>query len=297
MMTRLAIFAFALLALPAAGFLLGGGSWNELAGISPPAADDTAAAVITLLTLLCYVLATNLIVTLRLRSNPFAQQRSFFLALGVASAGLGWLLSYLNVYTASWITAADNSLLLLLFQTVLFGLLAPAILSTRAVFGLFSGLLKYLARAPALPVFPDETLVFILVPVAGLGLMGGAAWPTQLSWLLWSAPLLLLSALQLFWRESTIFAGLKSGDWGRVICAALSGVIVGNLAVYSFQAAGGSLTINLAHPLFVHLGFAVFGLLCLQLGDVIAEQWRGKQRSELFQQKKKFPIPIVTKKK
>ncbi|HET7833353.1 MAG TPA: hypothetical protein VFK88_10365 [Gallionella sp.] len=297
MKTRLAIFAFALLALPAMGFLLSGGNWNELAGVSSPPVDDTAATVITLLALLCFALFTNLLVTLRLRSNPFAQQRSFFLALSVGSAALGWLLSYLNLYTASWATTQNDSLLLLLLQTGLFGLLAPAVLSTRAVLGLFSGWLKYLARGPALPVLPDETLIFILAPLAILGLLAGAAWPAQLFWLLWSAPLLLLSALQLLWRGSTVFAGLKSGDWGRVVNAVLSGLVVGNLAVYSFQAVGGSLTINLPNPLFGQLGFAVFGLLCLQLGDVIAEQWHGKQRSELFQQKKKFPIPVVTQKK
>ena len=37
-------------------------------------------------------------------------------------------------------------------------------------------------------------------------------------------------------------------------------------------------------------------LVCLQLGNVVAENWRGKKRGELFQQKKKFPIPVVAKK-
>lgn len=297
MKTRLTIFILALLALPPAGLWLGGRDWSELAGASLPVADDSAATVVTLLALLCYALLTNLIVTLRIRSNPFTQQRSFFLALAAASAVLGWLFSYLNLYAANWSTAAGDTPLNILLDTLLFTLLAPAVLSTRALLGLFSSLLKHLARGPALPALTDETLVFILTPAAALGLLGGAAWPAQWFWLLWAAPLLLLSALQLLWRESTIFSGLKSGDWGRVVYAALSGLIVGNLAVYSFQATGGSLTINLSNQLFAQLGYAVFGLLCLQLGDVIAEHWRGKQRSELFQQKKKFPIPVVTKKK
>jgi len=39
----------------------------------------------------------------------------------------------------------------------------------------------------------------------------------------------------------------------------------------------------------------LFGLLCLQLGDVIAENWRGRKRAGLFQQKKKFPIPVIVR--
>lgn len=297
MKTRLAIFVLSLLALPAAGLLLGGRDWNELAGNALPPSDDTPATVITLLALLCYALFTNFIVTLRIGSNPLALQRSYFLALGAASAVLGWLLSYLNLYAASWSAAPGDSIMLMLLDTLLFALLAPAVLSTRALLGLLGGLLKRLARGPALPAVPAESLIFILMPFAALGLLGGAAWPAQLFWLLWAAPLLLLSALQLLWHESTIFSGLKSGDWGRVIYAALSGLMVGNFAVFSFQAAGGSLMLNLHNPMFAQLGYVVFGLLCLQLGDVIAEHWRGKQRSELFQQKKKFPIPVVTKKK
>jgi uncharacterized membrane protein len=297
MKTRLTIFVFCLLALPPTGLLLSGHDWNELAGNALPAADDTAATVITLLALLCFTLLTNFIVTLRIGSNPLALQRNYFLALGAASAVLGWLLSYLNLYAASWSAAPDDSFLLMLLDTLLFALLAPAVLSTRALLGLSGGLLKRLARGPVLPAVSAESLIFILTPSAAFGLLGGAAWPAQLFWLLWAAPLLLLNALQLLWHESTIFSGLKSGDWGRVIYAALSGLITGNLAVFCFQAAGGSLTLNLPNPLFAQLGYAVFGLLCLQLGDVIAEPWRGKQRNELFQQKKKFPIPVITKKK
>jgi hypothetical protein len=53
---------------------------------------------------------------------------------------------------------------------------------------------------------------------------------------------------------------------------------------------------NLANPLLAQLGYAQFGLLCLQLGDVIAENWRGKNSNELFKQKKKFPIPVIVRK-
>jgi hypothetical protein len=293
MKIRLAIFVLALMLLPLAGLLLSGRTWDELfVALSP--SDATAATLVTALALLCALLFSNFVVTLRTRSNPLKVQRNYFLATAFASAALGWLLAYLNVYAASWATAQENSLAQIVLDTLLFALLAPAVLSLRALLGSFAGLLRSLARGPAIPAPSAETQAFILVPLTAAGLIGGAAWPVQLSWLMWLSPLLLLAALQLLWHESTVFSGLKSGDWGRVICAALAGLVVGNLAVFGYRAAGGELLVEL--PLLLEQsGYALFGLLCLQLGDVIAEQWRGKTRFELFK-RKPFPIPVNTRK-
>ncbi len=293
MKTRLAIFAAILLLLPYAGMLLSGGEWNELSHpIATPAAATPLLA--TLVVLLCYTLLSNFLVTRRSGNNPFTLQRSYFLAVGAASGVLGWLLVYLDHYTANWLTE-DTSAAAGAIQTLMFALLAPAVLSTRALLGSFTGLLKRLARAPALPAPADETWILVLTPLALMGLLGGAAWPATLFWLLWLAPLLLLVALQLLWHESTIFSGLARGDWGRIVCAALAGPIVGNLAAATFQLAGGTLILQLPNAAFAQLGYALFGLLCLQLGDVIAENWRGKKRAQVFK-KKAFPIPVVAKK-
>jgi hypothetical protein len=301
MKTRLGIFIFSLVLLPPAGLLLSGKEWSELitgtpAAGAPAAAGNVAAILLTTLILLGYVLLTNHMIKRRTGNSPMNIQRDYFVWMAAASAMLGWLLAYLNLYTASWPTEQGNPAVQLLLYTPLFALLAPGVLSTRALLGAFSGLLKRLARGIPLPTPSGETLALSLVPIAALGLLSGAVWPAQLFWLLWIAPLLLLVALQLLWHESTIFSGLKSGDWGRVICAALAGVIVGNLTAISYQASGGYLISNLPNPLFAQLGYAIFGLLCLQLGDVVAENWRGKKRSKLFQQNKKFPIPVVVKK-
>ena len=294
MKTRLGIFIFSLVSLPLAGLLLSGAEWNELPGAAPSA--DIPATLLTTLMLLGYVFLGNHMIKLNTGSNPLKLQGNFFIAMAAASAVLGWLLAYLNLFAASWTTHQGHALVQLLLYTPLFALLAPAVLSTRALLGSFPGLLKRLARGISLPAPGAETLARSLAAVAMLGLLGGAAWPARLFWLLWIAPLLLLTALQLLWHEGTIFNGLKTGNWGRLICAALAGTITGNLAVITYQSNGGVLGIDLPNPLFAQLGYAVFGLLCLQLGDVVAEYWRGKQRSELFQQKKKFPIPVVVKK-
>ncbi len=295
MKTRLGIFIAALLLLPLSGLFLSGAEWRDLL-VSTSTNDESIAATLrTTMTLLFYVLLINHTVKRLTGNAPLDAQRGYFIGVSVASAVLGWLLSYLNFFVASWTVQQDNSWLVqFLLYTPLFALLAPAVLVTRALLGSFPGLLKALTCRFTFPAVNGETLARILLPIAIFGLLGGAAWPTKLDFLLWASPLLLLMAMQLLWHESTIFTRLKSGDWGRVICTALSGIAIGNLSVISYQT-NASLTLNLSNTLYAQAGFIVFGLLCLQLGDVIAENWRGKSRTSHFQQKKKFPIPVVVK--
>ena len=295
MKTRLGIFVFSLLFLPLAGFWLSGSEWDGFSADAPAAIVNPQATLLTTLMLAGYVLLVNHMIKLLTGKNLLKVQRDYLLWMGAAGAVLVWLLVYLNLFVASWATQPDNQAMQLLLYTPLFAILAPAALSTRALLGSLPGALKQLSRGFPLPVPGDEAIVVGLGVVAMTGLLGGAAWPGQLFWAMWLAPLLLLTALQLMWQESTIFSGLKNGDWGRVICAALSGIMVANLTVIAYQANGGILVINL-HPLLAQPGYALFGLLCLQLGDVIAENWRGKQRGEMLRQKKKFPIPVVVRK-
>jgi hypothetical protein len=287
MKIRLLAFVASLLLLPPAGFLLGGREWAELAmgGMQ----DMLAATALTLLALLCYTLLAGLLVMLRTGSNPLTSQRGYYLALGAAGAALCWLLTCLNLFADSWPAMQAYGFAQILLDTLLFALVMPAVLVTRALLGSFRGLLKALASGPALPIPKGETAALALAALAAFGLLVGAA--LQQSWLLWIAPLPLLLTLQLLWQESTIFDALREGDWGRLICAALSGLIVGNLGTTIYRAGGG---IAANDPLFAQLGFLLFGLLCLQLGDLIAEQWRGKTRAQVFK-KKPFPIPVVKK--
>jgi hypothetical protein len=296
MKIRLGIFIAALLFMPQAGLFLSGTAWADLATASSASDTNIAATLRTSLMLLFYVLLINHTVKRLTGAGPLNAQKDFFIGMCIASALLCWLLSYLNLFASSWTVQEDNSALVqILLYTPLFAMLAPAVLVTRALLGSIPGLLKALTCRFTFAASQGETLARIYIAIAIFGLLGGAAWPGKLFWLMWLSPLLLLLALQFLWHESSIFSGLKSGDWGRVVCTALSGISVGNLAVITYQSSA-NLTIHLPNTLLAQAGFALFGLTCLQLSDVIAENWRGKSRTTLFQQKKKFPIPVVVKK-
>lgn len=295
MKTRLGIFVAALMLLPLAGLFLSGAQWSDLTGVSQADDGSTAAALRTSMMLLFYVLLINHTVKRLTGNAPLDAQRKYFIVVSIASAVFGWQLSYLNIYAASWTVQQDSpAIVQFMLYTPLFALLAPAVLVTRALLGSFPGLLKSLTfRHMLFPAASGETLARILLAVALTGLLGGAAWPGKLYWLMWCSPLLLLVSMQLLWHEGSIFSGAKSGDWGRLVCTALSGIVVGNLAVISYQANAG-LTINLPNMQLAQAGFALFGLTCLQLSDVIAQHWRGK--TQMIAGRKKFPIPVVVKK-
>ncbi len=291
MIIRLALFPFLILALPFAGHWLADNetawAYNEL---NTQSLTPILAALATLLALLIAVEFGG-----NRQRSLLKLQRSYFLALSGAGAVCGWLLLYLNQYAESWLVPGALDVTGMLALTLLFALLLPTVLGLRTLLAGVPGILQRLARLPALPALAGSHAVNVLVPLALLGLLGGAAWPDTLFWLLWASPLLLLVGLQLMWHERSIFAELATGDWGRVLCAALSGLLVCNVAVLAFRLGGGTLIVQLPNAAFAQLGYALFGLLSLQLGDVIAEFWRGKTRGEVFK-RKSFPIPVVTKK-
>jgi hypothetical protein len=295
MKTRLVIFILGLLLLPVAGLWLSGAGWGDLVlrGLTGDAAIiNPPSTLLTTLMMAGYIIFINHLNQLISGNRPFQGQSSYLLRVAAASAVLGWLLAYLNLYVASWTTQIGNPLLQALLYTPLFAALAPAVLCTRAFIAALPGVLQRLHSHRTFAPPAPEKLAYALLLLAALGLAGGAGWRAQLHPLLWLAPLLLLTALQLLWHENTIFSGLKSGDYGRMICSGVAGLITGNFVLFAYQSNGGLLVIQ--DTQFKPLGLLLFGLLCIQLADMLAEEWRGKKRGGIFPTKKPL-IPVVVK--
>lgn len=296
MKTRLGIYTLLLLLFPWVGLYLSGMEWSELAGrvllgdaniVNPPA------TLLTTLMMAGYLLFVQQMNKLVNGVQPFKGQLNYLLWVGGAGALLCWMLVYLNLYVASWATQSGNPVMQALLYTPLFALLAPAVLFTRSFVAALPNVLKLTSSRHTFTPPATDKLAYSLLALATLALFGAAALPGSFALAIWTAPLLLLMGLQLLWNESTVFSGLKSGDNGRMICAALAGLIVGNFALFAYHSNGG-LTL-LESTWVTHLGLLLFGLLCMQLADALAENFRGKKRSELYS-KKKFPIPVVVKK-
>lgn len=291
MKNRLTAFFVALLFVPPLALTLAGLEWEAPA---PIAGDVWLPALFGALAVLACGILFDTLTFRRTRHSLLRSQRSYLLWSGAAGAGAGLLLAYLNLFSGAWFTPAGSAAQALLLATLCGSALLPAVLITRLWLAGWPGLVRLLTHKFAPPALPAEPAAMLLLLAALSGLLGGAIWPERMGWLFWSSPLLLLVALQLLWHESTVFAGLAQGDWSRILLGAISGILVGGIALATYRLSGGALYITVnTWQLIAHL--ALFGLLCLQIGDIIAENWRGKPRGEVFK-KKPFPIPIVTKK-
>ncbi len=290
MKIRLTVFVAAVLLLPPLALFLSEQEWPQENML------DGAIALPAFLSGIALLAFAFLLDSLSLRSSGTSllrTQRNYALWLGTSGAMLGAMLGCLNVFSPLWLSPLSRPAGIL--SAGIFGsLLLPAVLVTRLWLSALPALLRKLTRTFALPALQPESAAMLLLLASLTGLLGGTVWPLQLAWLLWLSPLLLLIALQLLWHESSVFSGLKNGDWSRVVLGAASGILVsgGTLAIY--RLAGGALYLTVPAWLFTLL-LGACGLLCLQLGDVIAENWRGKKRTGLSK-KKPFPIPVVAMK-
>lgn len=291
MRNRLTAYIVALLFLPPLALTLSGQEWEA------PVPVPGTIWLPTLLGALALVAFGILLDTLTFRRTGHSlwrSQRDYLLWNGVAGAVTCMLLAYLNLFAGAWFTPAASDTAALLLAALCGAVLLPAVLVTRLWLAGLPGLVRLSARKSVLAFLSAETVARILLLSALGGLVAGTIWTSPLGWLFWSAPLLLLAALQLLWHENTVFSGLPQGDWSRVLLGAVSGILVGSFALAAFNLSGG--TIYLAADTWQLIaGLALFGLLCLQVGDVISEHWRGKKRADVFK-KKPFPIPVVTKK-
>ncbi len=291
MRNRLTAFVIALLFLPPLALSLSGQEW---VAPEPIAGTVWLPMLCGTFAVLAFGFLLDTLTFRRTRHSLLHSQRSYLLWSGVAGAAACLLLAYLNLFAGAWFSPAGSATQALLLAAFCGAALLPAVLITRLWLAGLPGLVRLSTRRFALPVFPDEVAVSLLLLAALIGLLGGTIWLNLLGWLFWLSPLLLLAALQLLWQESTVFSGLPQGDWSRVLLGTFSGIMIGGIALATYHLSGGAIYLA-ANTWQLIAGLSIFGLLCLQIGDVVAESWRGKPRGEVFK-KKPFPIPIVTKK-
>ncbi|MEW5903443.1 MAG: hypothetical protein AB1722_03745 [Pseudomonadota bacterium] len=291
MLTRAALFVTALLILPPLSLTVA-----ELEWLPPPVLSGAVwlPAAITLGMLAMAMLMFDALAARRSGVRLLHSQRGYLAWCAVAGALLGALSGWLNLFAGLWVSAAATPGAAILLAALCGALALPTVLLARLWLAGLPGLARLNRVGLTLPALPGEATARVLLLLALGSLSAGVAWPGFPAALFWSAPLWLLVALQLLWHEGTLFAGLPRGDWSRVLHGMLAGLLVGGLLLSAWRLASGALHLNGA-PWQIALACALYGLTALQLGDLVAEHWRGKPRSEVFK-RKPFPIPVVSKK-
>ncbi|HET8721373.1 MAG TPA: hypothetical protein VFM24_05060 [Nitrospira sp.] len=218
----------------------------------------------------------------------------FFLAMFPASAVFWWIFEYLNRFVQNWYYVGPHSLTpeqYFLQATLPFSTVLPAVLSTMDFLSSVKGLTAGMDRLPPLRLDGRRWVAGVLLIAATGGLVGLGIWPQLLFPLVWVGPLLLITALQIFRGQETIFSRLMEGDATSLWLAAVAALVCGfwwelwnwkSLAhwEYAIPAVHGFQLFEM--PLLGYAGYLPFGLECLAViqwlfpshyGEIIRSRW------------------------
>ncbi len=231
-----------------------------------------------------YVILVNGITLKRTGRCMLVNRPGHLLALFFLSAAFWWFFEYLNRFVQNWhyIGLAELGPWAYFWQATLpFSTVLPAVLSTRDCLTSFPRLSAGLLHAPSIRVRTPKRLAILTLLVAGLGLAGIGVWPEHLYPLLWLAPLLIITSLQVMNGERTLFHPLADGDWRDLWLAALAALICGffwelwnykSLAHWEYSIPYVD-RFELFHmPLLGYAGYLPFGLECLAVASLLGRR-------------------------
>jgi hypothetical protein len=204
-----------------------------------------------------------------------------FVLLFPASAVFWWFFEYLNRFVQNWYylgVERFSPAAYVLFASISFSTVLPAVLSTRELLLLWPAVGQGLRNAARVPVaWAGPTAVATLVSAgAGLALIG--VLPSVLFGLLWVSPLLVAWSLQVLHGQCPSLDRLKAGDWRDLVAGPLAGLICGwfwemwnafSLAKWEYAVPFVDRFHVFEMPLLGYAGYLPFGLECLVLGDLV----------------------------
>jgi hypothetical protein len=230
---------------------------------------------------LAYILVINGL-TLRRRGRcMLTHQPRFFWLLFPLSAAFWWFFEYLNRFVQNWHYVGIGALTpaqYFLFATLPFATVLPAVLGTHDLLATFprlsAGLEQFTPIAPRRP----RLMAALALSAAAVGLALVGVWPSQLFPLLWVAPLIIITALQVLAGRPTLFAPLAHGDWRRIWRLALAALICGffwemwnygSLAKWIYTVPFVQRFQIFEMPLIGYAGYLPFGLECAVVAELV----------------------------
>lgn len=235
-----------------------------------------------------YILLVNALTFRRVGRCMLVDRPRYLLSLFPLSAGFWWFFEYLNRFVQNWYYLGGDELsasAYLLQATLPFSTVLPAVLGTAEWLTSYPRCTAGLDRCIRIPFLQGKILGWVMLGVAAVGLAGIGLWPDYLFPLLWVAPLLLITSLEILRGHPTIFSETAQGDWRKVWIVALAALICGlfwetwnfySLAHWEY-AAPFVQGVTLFHmPLLGYAGYLPFGLECLAVAELcLARKFTG----------------------
>jgi hypothetical membrane protein len=203
----------------------------------------------------------------------------YFLWLFPLSSAFWWFFEYLNRFVNNWYyigAQAFTPLEYVVDATVSFSTVLPAVLGTMALLASYPRIGVGLDRLPPLLSTHVKRVGWGILTLASAGLTGIGIWPSYLFPLVWVAPLLLITSLQMVAGEETIFTNLARGDWKSLWLAALAALVCGVFwEMWNYKSLSHwEYAIPFVHgvkifemPILGYAGYLPFGLECMAVAQ------------------------------
>jgi hypothetical protein len=227
-----------------------------------------------------YILLINAYTFKRTGRCVMLDRPRYFFWLFPLSSAFWWFFEYLNRFVQNWYYMGVEELTPLeyfLHATLPFSTVLPAVLGTTELLASYPRLRAGLEQF--LPIRNTNVKivgwgVFLL---SSAGLIGIGIWPSYLFPLVWVAPLLLITSLQVVAGEETIFSSLPRGDWRSLWLPALAALVCGFFwEMWNYKSLSHwEYAIPIVHrfqifemPLLGYAGYLPFGLECVAIAQL-----------------------------
>ena len=140
----------------------------------------------------------------------------FFLALFPLSSLFWWFFEYLNRFVQNWHYLGVEEFSTgqyVLHASLCFSTVLPAVLSTEEFLGSFPRFTGSLQTWHRISVRYPKLWGWLLLLLAAPALGAISIYPDYLFAMLWMAPFLIITGVQLLCSEATLFRDIKHGDW------------------------------------------------------------------------------------
>ena len=232
---------------------------------------------------LSYILVINAFCQRQAGRCMMLNQTRLFLFLFPVSAVFWWFFEYLNRFVQNWSYTGVHfsSWEYLLYATLSYSTVLPAVMGTRDLMNMFSWIRSgFDSFKPFKCLYPKMLALSALV-ISGIGLMCIGIWPDYLFPLLWISPLIIIISLQALTGEKHILSELAAGHWSPVVSSAIAALFCGffwemwnhySLArwEYSIPFVYGFKIFEM--PVLGYAGYLPFGLECAVIGELV-ERW------------------------
>ncbi|MEE8494213.1 MAG: hypothetical protein V3S25_09245 [Nitrospirales bacterium] len=228
-----------------------------------------------------YIVIVNALTFKRTGHCMMRDHPGFFLSLFPLSGLFWWFFEYLNRFVQNWSYVSIDMLgpvEYVVHATLPFSTVLPAVLSTLQCLESFPHLDRALRDLWPTGIPHQVALGWVVLLVAGGGLMGIGVWPDYLFALVWISPLLIILSIQMIFREETFLARLEEGDWRPVWLPAMAGLICGFFwELWNSQSlAHWVYTVPFVHdfkifemPILGYAGYLPFGLECVVVASLL----------------------------